>query len=48
MLELFAMWIIVIAAFVLFIRDERRLRQAKLEEQARFYATDPAYRHRTR
>lgn len=45
MLELAAIWIIVIATFIWFFRDERRLRQAQLEAQARYFATAPDYRH---
>ena len=44
--ELVAMWAIVIATVVWFIRDERRLRaQAELQRAARYYAHAPRYRH---
>ncbi|SMQ85857.1 hypothetical protein SAMN06295905_3150 [Devosia lucknowensis] len=43
--ELAAIWIIVAATVVWFIRDERRLRFEKLNERARAYATAPAWRH---
>lgn len=48
MLELIAIWTIVIATFVWFFRDERRIREQRLMARARHYATAPAYRHRQR
>ena len=44
--ELLAIWLIVTATLVWFIRDEKRLRQEKLAEKARLYATGAAWRHR--
>lgn len=44
--ELVAMWVIVIATVVWFVRDEKRLRaEAALERAARYYAHAPKYRH---
>lgn len=44
--ELLAMWAIVIATVIWFIRDERRLRaEAELKRAARYYAHAPQYRH---
>jgi len=44
--ELLAMWGIVIATIIWFIRDERRLRaEAELKRAARYYAHAPQYRH---
>ncbi|MHA6689357.1 hypothetical protein [Devosia sp. A449] len=44
--ELLAMWAIVIATLVWFVRDERRVRaEAELERSARYYAHAPKYRH---
>ena len=46
--ELLAMWAIVIAAIIWFIRDEKRLRaEAELQRAARYYAHAPKYRHVT-
>lgn len=44
--ELAAIWLIVAATLVWFMRDEKRLRQEKLAEKARLYATGAAWRHR--
>jgi hypothetical protein len=44
--ELLAIWLIVATTIVLFIRDERRIAMARLEERARSFATAPAFRHR--
>ena len=44
--ELLAIWLIVAATIVLFIRDERRIASARLEERARSFATASAFRHR--
>ena len=44
--ELLAIWLIVAATIVLFIRDERRIASARLEERARGFATATAFRHR--
>lgn len=44
--ELLAIWLIVAATIVLFVRDERRMRMDRLTEQARRLATAPAWRHR--
>jgi hypothetical protein len=44
--ELLAMWAIVIATVIWFIRDEKRLRaEAELKRAARYYAHAPQYRH---
>jgi hypothetical protein len=44
--ELLAMWAIVTATVVWFIRDERRLRaEADLKRAASYYAHAPKYRH---
>ena len=44
--ELLAMWAIVIATVIWFIRDEKRLRaDAELQRAARYYAHAPKYRH---
>ncbi|WP_297111072.1 hypothetical protein [uncultured Devosia sp.] len=43
--ELLAVWAIVAAAIVWFVRDERRAQLEKLKERARRYATGPAWRH---
>ena len=46
--ELLAMWGIVIATIIWFIRDEARLRaEAELERAARYYAHAGKYRHVT-
>lgn len=44
--ELFAIWSIVAATVTWFVRDEVRIRQRGLLDQARLYATDAAWRHR--
>jgi hypothetical protein len=44
--ELIAIWIIIAAVVVWFVRDERQKRLSGLMEQARSFATDPAFRHR--
>ena len=44
--ELVAIWVIVATAIALVLRDERRLRQDRLDRQARLYATSPEWRHR--
>lgn len=43
--ELVAIWLIVAATFIWFIRDEKRVQSRKLAERARFFATDTAFRH---
>ena len=44
--ELLAMWAIVVATIIWFIRDEKRLRaEAELKRAARYYAQAPKYRH---
>lgn len=46
--ELLAIWLIVVATIIWFIRDEKRLRaEAELERAARYYAHAPQYRHVT-
>ena len=46
--ELLAMWAIVIATVIWFVRDEKRLRaNAELQRAARYYAHAPKYRHVT-
>jgi len=45
-LELLAIWLIVAATIILFIRDERRRRLVRLAKQAHNFATAPAWRHR--
>ena len=45
-LQLAAIWTIVIASLVWFVRDELRQRwDARLDKAARFYARAPEYRH---
>jgi hypothetical protein len=44
--EILAIWIIVAATVVWFVRDERQKRLSGLMEKARGFATDPAFRHR--
>ena len=44
--EVVAIWVIVTATIVWFIRDERAVRLEKLDQQARLYATGAAWRHR--
>ncbi len=45
-LQLVAIWAIVIASLAWFVRDELRLRRlARLNRAARFYAAAPQYRH---
>ncbi|MFC3704936.1 hypothetical protein ACFOOL_09215 [Devosia honganensis] len=46
--QVLAIWIIVAASLVWFMRDERRRRLAMLERRARHFATAPAFRHRSR
>lgn len=44
--EMLAIWAIVIATFIWFIRDEKRLHaEAALKRAARYYAHAPQYRH---
>jgi hypothetical protein len=45
MFEIVAIWAIIAATLVWFVRDERRRRAAALAEKARFYARAPKYRH---
>ena len=46
--EVLAMWAIVIATVIWFIRDEKRLRaEAEMKRAARYYAHAPQYRHVT-
>ena len=46
--ELLAMWGIVVATIIWFIRDEKRLRaEAELQRAAYYYAHAPKYRHVT-
>lgn len=44
--ELIAIWAIVIATIVWFVRDERREQSRRLEQQAIRFATGSAWRHR--
>lgn len=46
MLELAAIWIIVILTFVWFFRDEKRRNEARVESMVAAYATAPHWRHR--
>lgn len=46
--QVLAIWIIVAASLVWFMRDERRRRLVTLERRARHFATAPAFRHRSR
>ena len=46
--ELVAIWLIVAATVIWFIRDEDRIKQQKLAERARLYATGAAWRHMPR
>jgi len=43
--QLVAMWAIVLATLGWFVRDERRLRHARLDAAARYYAQAPQYRY---
>ncbi len=44
--QLAAIWVIVLASIIWFVRDEVRLRRmARLEQAARYYAEAPQYRH---
>jgi hypothetical protein len=46
LLQLLALWGIVIVAIIWFVRDERRLRaDAELARAASYYAHAPKYRH---
>lgn len=46
--QLVAIWVIVAATIVWFVRDERRLQaEARLAAAARYYAQAPQYRHVT-
>jgi len=45
--EMVAIWVIVVATLVWFVRDEKRRRaDARIAEAARYYAHAPSYRHR--
>lgn len=44
--ELLAIWAIVAATLVWFVRDEKRARFERLAARARRYATGSAWRHR--
>jgi len=44
--ELIAIWAIVIATLVWFVRDERARRAHKLDAMARHFALAAAWRHR--
>lgn len=44
--ELAAIWLIVAATIVWFVRDEGRRRLGRLTEQARVYATASSWQHR--
>ena len=44
--ELIAVWAIVIATLIWFVRDERRRHARKLDAMARHFATAAAWRHR--
>ena len=46
-LELLAIWAIVLTAVIWFVISERRSGQAQMHAAARHYATAPAYRHQT-
>lgn len=43
--ELLAIWSIVLAIIVWFVRDERRERLKRLDRQARHYATAARWQH---
>lgn len=43
--QLAAILMIVIATFAWFVRDERRARDSKLDQQARYFAHAPRYRY---
>ena len=45
--ELLAIWAVIAAAFVWFLRDERKVQRQKLYERARALARTPAW-HQTR
>lgn len=47
--QLLAMWVVVLATVIWFIRDERRRRaDREIERAARYYAYAPRFRHVTR
>lgn len=45
--ELLAIWIIVAATIIWFVRDERRVTAQSLQRQAERFATNPAWRHQS-
>jgi hypothetical protein len=45
--EIVAVWIIIAAAVILFVRDERRGRARDLDAMARHFATAAQWRHRS-
>jgi hypothetical protein len=45
--QLLAIWIIVAATIVWFVRDERRAAARSLRRRAESFATNPAWRHRS-
>lgn len=44
--QILAIWLIAGATLYYFLRSEKQRKQARLEAEARHYATAPAYRHR--
>jgi hypothetical protein len=45
MLEIAAIWVIVLATTMWFVRDERRLREERVRARARHFALSPAHRY---
>lgn len=44
--EILAIWIIVVATLIWFFRDERRIGDERLKDQARRFATESIWQHR--
>lgn len=43
--QIFAIAVIIIATMIWFVRDERQMREQRLQERAQHFALAPAYRH---
>lgn len=43
--QLVAIWLIVVTTFAWFVRDEKRLQHARLDQAAKFYAQAPQYKY---
>lgn len=46
MLEIAAIWVIVLVTTVWFVRDERRLQEERVRARARHFALSPAHRYK--